>query len=427
MIRGGAGIFYDRVGLAPYEQAALNNGHTQTSYTVYNPTFYLSNTPPTSTLNPGQNGIYLVAPNFRADYSIQSAIGVERQLPHSTTASLTYTNTHAEHYMQTVPINAPLPGTFNPSLALGPNNGVFPYGYNAGNLFEYESGGVLRQSILMATVNTRFSKNVSLYANYQLTYANDLPGTPTNPYDFALDYGRSSLDRRHNFQLFGSIQAPKGIHLAPFITIRSGAPYDVLAGADLYGDTLENPRAAFAPPGSCPPGFIGTSGNVVCSQAGAFTASYNPAIPVNLVPRNYLTMAGLVSINLRVYRVFGIGPRLAPGAATAGGGGGGGRGGGGGGGFGGRGGGGAMSMGPGGGGRGVSQDNTARRFNLTLGVNVTNLPNHFNPAGYQGVITSPQFLDPTSVNTGFGGGGVIGGGGGTANNRRIEFDSRFTF
>jgi hypothetical protein len=43
------------------------------------------------------------------------------------------------------------------------------------------------------------------------------------------------------------------------------------------------------------------------------------------------------------------------------------------------------------------------------------------------VITSPLFLDPTSVNTGFGGGGVAGGGAGTANNRRIEFDSRFTF
>ena len=67
------------------------------------------------------------------------------------------------------------------------------------------------------------------------------------------------------------------------------------------------------------------------------------------------------------------------------------------------------------------------RFNLTLGVNITNILNHFNPAGYQGVITSPQFLDPTTVNTGFGGGGVGAAGAGTANNRRIEFDSRFTF
>jgi hypothetical protein len=85
-----------------------------------------------------------------------------------------------------------------------------------------------------------------------------------------------------------------------------------------------------------------------------------------------------------------------------------------------------MSMGSGGA-RGMGSGNTERRFNLTIGVNITNLPNHFNPAGYQGVITSPQFLQPTSVNTGFGGGGVAGGGAGTANNRRIEFDSRLTF
>ena len=87
-----------------------------------------------------------------------------------------------------------------------------------------------------------------------------------------------------------------------------------------------------------------------------------------------------------------------------------------------------MQMGPGGGRGGFGGGTTDHRFNLLLGINITNLLNHFNPAGYQGVITSPQFLEPTSVNTGFGGGGVGGpGGAGTANNRRIEFDSRFTF
>ena len=118
VIRGGSGIFYDRVGLSLFEQAALNNGHTQTSYTVYNPDFYLSNIPPASTLNSGQNSVYFVDPKLKADYSIQSAIGVERQLPRNTTASLTYTNTHAEHYLQTIPINAPFPGTFNPQQPL---------------------------------------------------------------------------------------------------------------------------------------------------------------------------------------------------------------------------------------------------------------------------------------------------------------------
>ena len=420
VFRGGVGVFYDRVGLGSYEQAALNNGFTQVQYTVYNPSFY-PDIPAVATLNPGQNSIYRVDPRLRADYSLQSAIGVERQLPRNTTVSATYTNNRGEHLSQLVPINAPLPGTFNPLLALSASNGVFPYGYSAGNIFEYESGGILRQHIFMVTMNTRFSPRVSLYANYQLTYAHDLPSSPTDPYDFALDYGRSNLDRRNNFQVFGSVIAPLGIRLAPFITLRSGSPYDVLIGEDLYGSTLTNARAGFAASGVCPAGFSGAIGDVVCSRAGNFTTSYNVVNPANVVPRNYLTMPGLVSVNLRLYRVFGFGATRGPGGASM-------TGGGGGGGDHQHGGGGGMRMGPGGGGRGPGGDTTEHRFNLLLGINVTNILNHFNPGGYQGVITSPQFLQATTVNTGFGGGGFGGfGGGATANNRRIEFDSRFTF
>jgi hypothetical protein len=114
----------------------------------------------------------------------------------------------------------------------------------------------------------------------------------------------------------------------------------------------------------------------------------------------------------------------------------------GGGGFRGGGGGGAMRMGPQAGGRGMMTGTTTeQRFNLLLGVNVANVLNHLNPGNYQGVITSPQFLEATAVNTGFGGGGLGSGGGGgpitgigtsnsspaAANNRRVEFDLRFTF
>ncbi|MEI9974765.1 MAG: TonB-dependent receptor [Ignavibacteriota bacterium] len=73
VIRGGAGIFYDRVPLSMFESAALQNGVAQRSYTVYNPNFYLSNIPSPSTLSPGQNTTYIVDPKYRADYSIQSA------------------------------------------------------------------------------------------------------------------------------------------------------------------------------------------------------------------------------------------------------------------------------------------------------------------------------------------------------------------
>jgi len=417
VIRGGMGIFYDRIGFTPFEQAALNNGTAQVAYTVFNPDFY-PNLPALSTLDPGQNTIYRVDPKLRADYSIQSAIGIERQVGRDTTLSATYTYNRAAHYLQTVPVNAPLPGTFNPELPLGPNNGIFPLGYNTGNVFEYESGGILRQRIFMLSANTRIGNNVSLFANYQLTYANDLPTAPTDPYDFMLDYGRSTLDRRHNFQLFGSILGPLGVRMAPFITLRSGGPYDVLIGEDLYGDTFTNARAAFAPSGTCPAGFSGVIGDVVCSRAGSFTTSYDAAHPGNLVPRNYLTMPGVVSVNLRIYRVFGFGGVRGNQAQPSSFGGGprGGRGGG------------AMRMGPPGGGRGMMMGTTTeQRFNLLLGMNFANILNHFNPGSFQGVITSPQFLESTAVNTGFGGGGFGPGGAAAANNRRIEFDMRFTF
>jgi len=166
----------------------------------------------------------------------------------------------------------------------------------------------------------------------------------------------------------------------------------------------------------------------------------------------------MISVNMRVYRVFGFGPSRNPNRAAAGGGnfqggpgggfggpggggpgGGGPGGGGGGGGFGGGGGGGGRGGrgGGGGGGRGgfggggfPGNETTDHRFNLTVGVDATNILNHFNPAGYQGVLTSTQFGLPTTVNTGFGGGGFNGGpnaAGSVANNRRIELQTRLTF
>jgi len=71
-------------------------------------------------------------------------------------------------------------------------------------------------------------------------------------------------------------------------------------------------------------------------------------------------------------------------------------------------------------------ETTEHRYNMTLSLMVNNILNHTNPGGYVGIISSPQFGQPTNVNTGFGGGGG-GGGGTTANNRRLEMSLRFNF
>ena len=93
-----------------------------------------------------------------------------------------------------------------------------------------------------------------------------------------------------------------------------------------------------------------------------------------------------------------------------------------------------MRMGPAGGGRGGfggGGPSSDRRYTMTVSANFTNILNHNNPGGYQGVLTSNQFGQPTSVNTGFGGGQGGPGGGGpngsSADNRRVELSIRFSF
>jgi hypothetical protein len=70
VIRGGVGIFYDRISFGPYENAYLNNGVNQLEYTVDYPTFF-PNIPSLSTLSPGTNTINLVDPKLRAEYSVR--------------------------------------------------------------------------------------------------------------------------------------------------------------------------------------------------------------------------------------------------------------------------------------------------------------------------------------------------------------------
>lgn len=384
VIRAGTGIFYDRFEEDLLMQAARLNGVTQQQYVAPFPScFFATALPQPVTLAtiesmcPGGTilpSIYRIAPNVRAPGMLQSAVSVERQVTKIATVSVSYINSRGWDQLLTNNVNTPLPGTYNPA---NPSTAVYPSG-SPGNIYEFQSGGVYRQNELITSVRVNPGARLSLFGYYALNYANaDTDGAnsfPSNPYNVSEDYGRAAFDVRHRAILVGTIGAPWGLRLSPFMIFSSGRPYDITIQQDLIGSSQFNQRPAFASPLSNP-------ANVVATPLGTFDTVPQPG--ETLVPINYGTGPSQFTLNLRVSKTFtfgkeGGGPGGPRGPFE------GGRGGRGGGGRGGRG----MVFGGGG---PFQRQGPSGRYNLTFSVMGRNVLNHVNLSTPTGVIGSPFF------------------------------------
>ncbi len=241
VLRTGYGIFYDRFSLQNTLAAERYNGIVQQQYVVTNPNFFAS-IPTLSSLAGSQSAqaIQEVGSKLRAPYIMQSAAGIERQLPFNTTIAVTYANSHGLHILRSEDINAPLPGTYNPNV---PGSGVFPRGAS-GPILLMESAGLYNQNQLITNGNSKVNKNISLFGSYMLNRAmsnTDGLGTyPSNPYNFSGEYGSASTDVRNRMTMGGTINTIGKVRLSPLIIVDSGLPFDITAGHDIYGDTLLN-------------------------------------------------------------------------------------------------------------------------------------------------------------------------------------------
>ncbi len=413
VIRGGSGIFYNRIGENLTLQANRFNGLNQQQFLVIDPTILdfaqftldgVTNVPSVETLAgfAVPQTTRRMSEDLQSPYTIQSSLSFERQLPYNFAFSATYINSRTLHLLRTRNINAPLPGTFTPGAA---TSGVRPLG-DAGNIYQYESSGVLNQNQVILGVNNRLNRNFSLFARYILNKANgDSDGIgsfPVNQYDLSGEYGRSALDVRHRFTLGGTINAPFGFRLNPFIVASSGQPFNITTGRDTNGDTIFNERPAFATDLSKP--------GVIVTEFGAFDP--NPDAGQELIPRNFGTAPGFFAVNMGISRTFSFGgagensaAQVAPTSGERAGGGGGRRGGFGGGGR------------RGGGNFGGTSDN---RFGLTFSVQVQNLFNNTNLGTPVGNLSSSLFGQSLSTVGGFGGGRC-------PDNRCVTAQVRFSF
>jgi len=406
VVRAGFGMFYDRFSLSNTIASLRYNGIVQQQYVITNPDFYPT-VPPLNLIGGAipPSTIQRVSPALRAPYLMQSAIGVERELPFNTTVAVTFANTHGLHILRSRDINPPLPGTYDP---LDTGSAVFPLG-RSGPVFLMESAGLYNQNQMTVNVNSRINRDVSLTGSYQYNNAKsntDGLGTfPANPYSMDGEYGPAATDIRHRVSLMGTITPKWGIRFNPMLTANSGPPFDITVGHDVYGDTLFNGRPGITADRSKP--------GVVATPYGLLDP--NPTPNERLLPRNFGRGPGQVMLNMRVGRTFRFGP-VREGAAAANTGGG---------------------VGGGGGGEGRGAPNspfgtagaaqgggasTARRFSLTVSMQIRNVTNHNNPGPIIGDIASPLF---GRANQPAGSGNAIFSE--SANNRRLELQMRLTF
>ena len=403
VLRAGFGIFYDRFAENLVLNAERLNGVTQQQFIVTNPAFFPT-VPPLSMLTGSQTlpTIYQIDPNLRAPYMMQTAASLERQISNTVNVAVTYLNSRGEHQLLTRNINAPLPGTFDPS---NPGSGTRPFG-NVGNIYQYESVGIFKQNQLIANVNVRAGSKLSLFGYYTLNYANsDTAGAssfPSNQYSILQDYGRAAFDVRHRVVLGGTFALPYAFRLSPFLVANSGAPFNITVGRDLNGDSIFNDRPAFASNLTAPQ-------DLVVTRFGAFDKMLAPG--ETIIPPNFGAGPGRFTLNVRFSKTFGLGKKLER-EDTGRSGGEGRR-------HGDREGRGGPFGGFGGGGRGDFGGVSDRRYSLTFSVAARNIFNNVNLAPPIGSLDSPLFGESNAL-----AGGPFST---TSANRRVDLQVMFTF
>ena len=408
VIRGGVGIFYNRISEDVTLQSLRFNGVNQQQFVVTDPSVLdqrpFDETVPAAPVSEllafsQPQTRRLVAPYLDPSHSLRLSVTVERLLPRDLKLALTYSHSRTSHTLRVVNVNAPLPGTFSPEQPAG---GVRPLGQAAGNVLEYQSNGRSINNSLNVSLNGRVGK-ANFWSTYTLARGRNTDGgasgSPFDPYDFSSEWGRTPFDIRHFFYMGGNVQTPLGFSLNTFIVANSGAPFNITTGRDTNGDTLFAERPAFATDLSKP--------GVVVTPLGAFDP--NPAPGQKLIPRNFGQGPSFVSVNTGVERVVKFGRAIQPAATTgpaavvrSG----------------------EAAPAAGGAQKPPAKPPVQRPYQMSFSIYAINVLNRTNAGNPVGNMASPYFLKSNNTSTLF----IFGpGGGGSAGNRQLLLRVRFSF
>ena len=233
VVRGGAGIFYDRTGPGPIGDLLHFNGVNLLRFLLDSPAHY--------PVQPGDlagvpTSIVTLDPRTHIPYALQYSIGVERQVTAKTTLSAVYIGNRGMDVFRSIDANPPLPGS-----VVRPNATV-------GQVREMQSDGYLKGNALELTFRGKLNKYFSGQVQYTMSRTdNNTSGItffPADSYNPAADWGRSDNDRLHKFDLLASTQAIKFFTLGVALSLYSGKPVNITTGGDGNHDGILNDRPA---------------------------------------------------------------------------------------------------------------------------------------------------------------------------------------
>ncbi len=344
-LRGGYGIFYDRFPATQLLRAVRENGTRQIAYFALNTGFNPNGPPPGVALSSTEPTIYQVDPRLRSSYLQAGSLSAARSLGRYGSVTGTFQYAHDTHDFLTRNANAPLPGTFRPG---DPTSGTRPLGTLA-NVYQFASVGNGNLERFYLNYRLQLSKRLIGFgifdADRNYADADDIDEFVSNAYDIRQDYGRAGIDQARAFTGGFEWTLPYAVEITPFLSVHSGAPFDITTGTDLNGDTVYRDRPALSTDSS--------RSSVVQTAFGNFDVVPVPGRAV--LPRNYGTAPGYVWLQLHVSKDFRVGPRPKVRASAT-----------------------AEGSAPG----------PDRPWTLRFGVEVHNLTNHNNPGLPVGVLSA---------------------------------------